>query len=548
VENVSDALGIWQRGLTNVISIEATSIEPNKAARLTNAVADSYFEVQTEARTSSAKRAAKFLQGRVNELADAIRRDNQRIDEFLRKHGNLIDDSSTDLSQTRIDLDSLIQRQYEGEIQLSKLEQFRADRNPEHLAGAQLSAELQQLVDERNPAFDSANAANSSIIDEQLHQAVTKEIDTLRSTISSNNRRLVEIGKSISASLNRAKIPQSIAVDYYRLQRDAETNRKLYDSYVARLGEVQQQIGLAVSNSRLIASAITPHKPSFPPTGLIISLGIVLGLGLGIGAAILREHAVGGFSSIQQLEAVTGLPVATAVPHSKGQDPHDTIVALPFSSFSESIRRLRIGLENLLSMRSPNVILVTSTRPGEGKTTLAIALARAMAGTGRRTLLVDCDLKHPSVARLLPVKSPSTLPSLLQAPLQVSELPVAHDKRGGIDVLNAEATKYPSDLLLASHEFKALIDNARARYDTVIIDSPPIGFVVDASIMSRLCDAVLYVVRYASTNQRDVVAGLREILGVPDSPRPVMVLNALLGNWSISPYGKNKHAQYYHES
>jgi uncharacterized protein involved in exopolysaccharide biosynthesis len=180
VRNVAHSIHVSQRGLTSVISIEATSLDAAKSAQLANAIAESYFEVQTASRTRSAQHAAEILRLRVNELADTIYKDNQQIDRFRVTHG----------------------------------------------------------------------------------------IDQHRSA-------LTQLGN---------------AVDYYRLRRDAETNRKLYDSYVARLGEVQQTIGLTFLSSRLIAPAMTPYEPSFPPTVLVLLLAGVLGLGLGISAAILRDH------------------------------------------------------------------------------------------------------------------------------------------------------------------------------------------------------------------------------------------------------------------
>jgi uncharacterized protein involved in exopolysaccharide biosynthesis len=233
VKNVSDNVRIFQRGLTSTITVRATSSDAAKAARLANAIAESYFELQAAARARSASRAADFLRLRVNELADEIRLDNERLNQFLATHGNM-NLGPNSLSQPTEDAQGILQHQ----------------------------------------------AGNGTQTDSNLDRVPLDRPD-------------VTLSESLS---------ESVVTDYYRLQRSAETNRKLYDSYVARLSDVQQKIGLALPNSRLVAPAITPHESSFPPTALIIFLGIILGLGAGISLALVREYFRGSFSFPHQLQ------------------------------------------------------------------------------------------------------------------------------------------------------------------------------------------------------------------------------------------------------
>jgi capsular exopolysaccharide synthesis family protein len=396
--------------------------------------------------------------------------------------------------------------------------------------------ELAGAIIEGNQRLDEFGVEHSK---ELGRSAVLTESDRLRSgTAAPPPEQRIVTGQHV--------VPQSIAVELYRLQRDVETNRKLYDTYVARLGEVQQQVSLAMPNARIMSPAIPPHKPSFPPARILLGLAAITGLTMGIGAAMLREHIVGGFVTPEQLTAVTNLSVTAVIPHSNQDNPHDSILKSPFSAFAESIRRMRLGIENVTEGKRPSVILVTSTEPDEGKTTLAIALARAIAKSAQRTLLVDCDLRQSSMGRLMKDTSSKNLVDLILAKSMEEQFSMAlgREKDSGLYLISADTTmRYASDAMLASEQFRKLIETARSQFDAIVIDSPPVGYVVDASIISRQCDVVLYVVRYAMSSQRNVVAGLRQILSGPRPPVPAVVLNG--AKEMLSGYYGQK-SSYYH--
>lgn len=260
---------------------------------------------------------------------------------------------------------------------------------------------------------------------------------------------------------------------------------------------------------------------------------------------MLREHIVGGFASPEQLEAVTGIPITAVVPHYGDQNPQDAILRSPFSAFAESIRRLKIGIENATEGSRSRVVLITSTEPGEGKSTIAVALARAIARSHQRTLLIDCDLRHSSVGKLVNEMSPMKVVDLLLSPTMEEQfnLAVGEEKESGLFLLNADTTKqHASDVLLGSDNFRKLIEIARMQFDAIVIDSPPVGYVVDASIISRECDIVVYVIRFAAASQRNVIAGLREILNKPKSSTLAVVLN---GAKEALSYRVSKYNDYY---
>jgi polysaccharide biosynthesis transport protein len=371
---------------------------------------------------------------------------------------------------------------------------------------------------------------------------------SIKDELDKSDKQKQDLSKQLQDLFARQSIPNEVAVNLYRLQREAESSRKLYESYSTRLGEVQQKVSLALPNTRIVAPAIVPHDPSYPPSWLIMVISGLLGLALGSAAAIVREHLVGGFASPAQVEAVTGLPVVATVPAYENKNPQNAIVDVPFSGFSESIRRLRIGIENTLGPLATKVIIVTSTEPSEGKSTLAISVARAFATSGRSTLLVDSDFRHPSVAKLTGFSSPGNLIDLL--PEIKSDTDVAQyvetELDTGLHTLTTTATlKQASDVLVGSAQYSDLIQLLRNQVEYVVIDCPPIGYVVDAKIISRSADLVLYVVKQNSTSQQDAIAGLRQMVGSTGFPPISIVLNNVRDILGGYYYRNSRYNNYY---
>lgn len=219
------------------------------------------------------------------------------------------------------------------------------------------------------------------------------------------------------------------------------------------------------------------------------------------------------------------------------------IVTRPLSPFAEAIRRIQLGVD-VLAPKGKRCIFVTSAIPGEGKTTVAIALARQLSMTGASTLLIDADMRQPSVHRYLNEKVGDGLIGFLSRPqsADVEHLAIVSEAATGVSfVLGAQASATATDALLMSTRFDQLMDFAREKYDVVIIDTPPIGLVVDAAIVARHCVLGLFVVRYASTNQHQVRASLRDLRR---ADVPICgVLNGVHGGVSYQ-YGGAYHEYY----
>ena len=454
----------------------------------------------------------------------------------------------------RDEINSLTSIQTSFATELARLQDI--EDNPSTVEPGSVSAELRALAEKRLKLAAQLSAAAASpdiakqlkVLDQQLIDAAKLRTESVREELAKSDKSKIELSKQLQDLFSKQKIPNEVAVNLYRLQREAESNRKLYENYSTRLGEVQQQVSLALPNTRIVAPAIVTHDPSYPPSLLIMALSSLFGLGLGTAAAIAREHLVGGFASAAQVEAVTGLSILATIPSYDKKDPHDAILDEPFSRYSESVRRLRIGVENTLAQLSSKTILVTSTEPREGKSTLAISLARAFATAGYTTLLIDGDLRHPSVDRMVGIKSPGDLIELLPYVTDKFDLSsyLGFEKRSQLRILTTSATnKQASDILVGSANFVHLLGMACAKFEYVVIDCPPIGYVVDAKIMSRFTDLVLYVVKQNSASQQDAVSGMRQIVSGTDYPPVSVVLNNALDPLGGHYYLNSRYNDYY---
>lgn len=557
IDRLSGAVKIGRRGVTNVISISATLRSPAGASETANAVAEAYIREQVDAKLSANDRAASLLQARVEELAASIAEIDDEIDAFvtskLAELGNpeareLLEKLAAEAKQREVngatlaDIEAAMKTQdYVKLAQLVEAEQ----------AGlvAQRSALVQRLSQTSDQSLLIGTKATLDSLDRQIEAAAQRRMTTLKDEISLSNGLSVAFRRQIEATLSDVELPRSVAAELERLQREAGTRRTLYDNSLAKLRQVQQQSDFEIPDSRIIAYATTPNQASYPPVNLIILGAVFLGLSAGLGLAFLREHFIGGISNVEQLENLAQIPVVAGVPRyvssEAGEQADMAIVTKPLSPFSEAVRRIQLGID-VLTPKGKRCIFVTSATPSEGKTTLAIALARQMASTGASTLLIDADMRHPTVHEYLNERVEGGLIGFLALPngTAAEHLSIVKEAATGVSyVLGAPSTAMATDALLMSGRFDQLIRFARETYDVVIIDTPPIGLVVDAAIAARHCDIGIFVARYAQTNQHQVRASLRDLRRT-DVPM-VGVLNDIRGE---EGYRYGKYQQYYGQS
>lgn len=557
---------IAPQGKSYLVKVSVEMADPKMAARAANALAGGYIEMQLEANMGMAMTATDWMNKRLGELRVNLKSAEDRLQAF-REAENLVDlngvatisanelsgigDRLIEARRVRAEAES----QYRQVASISKgdweklatvpavlgnplIQQFKAD---EAKARAK-TEELARRYGPRHPAMEGAktelNAASVSLR-LQVEQVVAGIERTYQLAVAN------ETSLQGSFDANRAQL-QDISRKEFKLrelQRDVDTNRTLHDTFLTRLKETAATADLKTPNARVVDAATVPAAPFKPRRGLIVAIAALLSLFAGVALTLLLEALNNTFKGTEQVESLLNLPVFGILPLMKEQERG--VLARMFSRgkdsrFSESIRTIRTGVV-LSGVDHPHqVMVVTSSVPGEGKTTVSANLAFAL-GQMEKVLLIDADLRRPTLARNFefPVGTPG-LANLIAGTARLEECIRSVD---GIDVIGAGAVP-PNPLeLLSSPAFGRVMDELKARYERIVIDSPPTQAVSDAIVLSTFAHTLLYVVRAASTPIPLVQKGVGQLLQ-NNAPVNGIVLNQLDLD-KAQKYGYGSYYTYY---
>ncbi len=298
------------------------------------------------------------------------------------------------------------------------------------------------------------------------------------------------LAKSVKATIP----PETVILEISVTDTSAELAASIANAVGARVAEVAAQLsaGKAVKATP-IAPALIPTSPSSPIIPRNLALGVALGLLLGLGVALLRHLLDTRVRSEQDVRAVTASPLLGTVGYDDKLPNHPLILRdEPLSAAAEAIRRLRTNLQFTTVGDRPRSIVITSSIPGEGKSTISLNLALAMADAGARVILVDSDLRRPSVASSVGLEGQVGLTTVLIGRAEVEDV-VHHWEKTSLDILpSGRIPPNPSELLGSSAMAK-LLDQLTVRYDVVLLDSPPLLPVTDAAVLSKLAGGALVI-------------------------------------------------------
>ena len=536
VQKFKNATDIRKKGSTFLISVSVSSASPDRAAELANALSNSYISQQVEAKIQSSLAARDILQKQIDAQRAELARSEDALDRFIQENLARIqaETGRSDLVSLSRALDDLKASRLKREVTLAQAQTELNNRNWNALAAdleSQAIAELERqragiqqrlgrVVAGSQAAIDLR--AEIAALEEKLAKESSQELASLRTDLNSLSSQEEDTRRALRESLVAGQLPSDMLAQIFEIQQDASNARAQYQNLLARERDLRTQAGVQIADSRLVSAALPPTSPSFPKKRLVMALALVLGGGLGVFFAFLREFFVGGFTSADQLRDAVQAPVVAEVPLATNlapgeTSPADKVVHEPLSSYSEAIRRLRASIDQSLQKRdategnSPRkgapVILISSTVPNEGKTTTALALARTYALAGKRVLLVDSDLRKPSLHLFVGAEPSSSFLDYLRNPgdrISMQKFTSADPLCDVTMILGRTRSSTPTDQLLSSDHFGEVIDAARKTFDILILDSPPLLPVIDAHYLAKHADVVVMVVRWASTGQREL--------------------------------------------
>ena len=520
VQRLRDMVTVLREGRSTVITVSVSANNPDKAARIANAITESYIDRQTEVQAQRAEQVAARLNSRLTDLRQQLLAAEAAVEAFKAQEGILSTDAGTlseqqlselngQLVQTRADLfqqQAVLERAQNlrdngGDVYaLRDLmdSQILSDLRARLLEATRREGELIGLLGDSNPALDQVRAEQAD-----LQGQIASEIDRLVGMLSNE----VDVTRAREALLLTAlqQTGQQVTtegegeVELRELERIATAYSSQYERLLERVGNAGELVGTAGGDVRVISPAVAPNGAYFPPDKMIVALGLILGAGLGLLWSLARESMNTGLVTSQQAENLLGVPVLSAIPRARMNiSPKGLMLQQPDSSYAEAIRTLRhLVLAGSGGDTAP-ALLVTSSLSGEGRTTIATSLAVSAAMGGQRVLLIDADLRHRALTHAFDLTGK---PGLTDATPErsVLEQVVRRDKDTGLFVLPAGGPAASPPDLLDSARMRTVLDWAKSVFDLVIIDSPEVGNRVDSIILTKHSDLVLFVVKWSST-------------------------------------------------
>lgn len=525
-----------------ILTVSVTSVDPDRAARLANAIADEFIVDQLENRFESARRASDWLTDRLQSLRESLRKSEEAVTAFRTEHNLFQVTGTTTLNQQQLSEVNaeLLKIQTEAAAKRAKYQQAEqitkeggsVESLPDVIQSpvigslrgrlAEVSSREADLVTRyggRHPMVVNVRAERREI-ENQINSEVQRIVANLKNDYEVAQSRADAMSANVAAASGQTGAESTLAVRLRELERDASANRVLYETFLNQAKLTEQQSQVTIQEARIITPALPSSTPSYPRKSLFVLIGGALGLAFGVGLAVLLDMLNVGFNSPRQVEELTGLAVLSTIEwvdlaeggSESGIPAVDYLVHKPLSRFSESIRSLRAGVQMSNVDNPPRIVEVTSAAPGEGKSMLAISLAVSAATSGKRVLLIDCDLRRPSVTQQFGLHERPGLVELL-AQSASTEGMLHRDKSSGVYVLGSGAkTQNPPDLL-GSARMQHLIEQLRESFDFVVLDAPPIGPVIDASVLAPLVDKVVFVVRWNATAREFVRHAIERIPG-----------------------------------
>ncbi len=382
-----------------------------------------------------------------------------------------------------------------------------------------------------------SKVAELATLNKLLQQAAENVRNSIRGQYQSAQAAERELYAKVGELKNDTLAEQDRTVQYGLLAREAETNRQVYDGLLERFKQLNAVAGVSLSNVSIIDTAEAPSGPSSPNMLKNLLVGLIFGIGLASLTVFLKDQFDDSIRVPEDVEAKLDLPLLGVVPRSHGTTP-DEGLADPKSPISEAYNSLRGSLLYSTAEGLPQIMLVTSAQASEGKTTSSFAIAAGFARMGRRTLLIDADMRRPSLHRRLDLENERGLSTLLTSHEPLANIQVPSGRDNLSLVLAGPVPPSPTELLSTARVEEILQEAARS-YDVVIVDSPPILGLADSPLMAALVDGVIFVVEADRSRRGSLKAALRRLRAM----RPVL-LGAVLTKFDPLKAG-NRYSEYY---
>lgn len=537
-------------GLSYVMEISFTSQDPQKAARIANAIADAYIVDQLEAKYQATRRASVWLQDRIRELRTQASTAQRTVVDF-KTANNIVDTgkglmNQQQLTEVNTQLISAHTATAEAKARLDRMNDMLKQQIPDasvadalrnetivKLRGQYVDMASKEAIWSAKYGSDHLAAVNLRKQMAEIKRNITEELKRIQGSYKSDYDIALTREEATKSSLNslvsESQLTNQAQIQLRELESNAQSYQAMYDNFLQRYMESVQQQSFPITEARVISVATTPLVKSSPKTLIVLAAALLGGLILSLGAAIARELTDKVFRTAGQVEASLGANCIAILPALGDQTGQSIlsgkfskkaeylqpnllryVVENPLSRFAEAVRSVKVAVDLNSIVRENRVLAITSTLPDEGKSTLSTNLAQLMAHGGSRVILVDSDLRNPSLSRSLVPDAKCGLVDVVAQKMRLEDVLIV-DPETRLSILPAGATSklLHTNEILASKGMRDLVALLRSKFDYVVLDMPPMAPVVDVRVTASYVDSYVFVVEWAKTNVDVIMHNLR---------------------------------------
>lgn len=526
---------------TRMFLVSYESNDPREAATIVNTLVKNFTENNFRTKYDATHQATGWMEQRLDELKLKVEKSEEAMVNYERQNNiaNIGEKQTAEESQFEDMSKTLTAARTE---RLTKESIYRIAANNGSALGSisagtslggllakelDLQQQYSEITSHYGPTYPKALALQDELKD--LQKLITRErgqlVENLRADYLAADQRVKGLTAAVAEQKDQVDKMNQLLIEHNLLKRDFEGNQQLYEDLLKHLKDANVSAGLRATNIRVIDQASVPSAPIRPNRTRNIEFGLAAGLILGIALAFTREALDNSIKNAQEIEKLTSLPTLSIIPlgstpvlrksrllhfgnghngHSNGLGSAIEMAVLkkPGAAISEAYRALRTSVLLSTADRPPQVLLITSSQPSEGKTATALNLAVTLAQKGSRVLIIDSDLRRPGMAKALGVRNENGLSEILTSVREYDEKLLQRVE--GLDTLFLlPAGPYPPNPaeLLCSLKMESLLAHLRKRFDHIILDSPPVLPITDATILSSLADGIIVVVECEGTTR-----------------------------------------------
>jgi capsular exopolysaccharide synthesis family protein len=581
VEPVKETRAAYYRE-TRLIDVKYTHTDPQVAAKVVNAIAETYAFANLEKRTETNNTTGTFLQKRIAELQQQIRTSEERLVNYARNNQIISLDPNQNTVVER--LAGLNQQLLEAESERKSAEAAYNAANAPGAANALAEADTKQVTDTEGKLIElrqkrafllveaTEEAPEVKEIDQQIGELEKQRVElrgrkstTILTNLNTHYQQALQREQSLRKAFEEQRAQtlsqNEAAINYRIIQQEIETNKQLLNGLLQGAKENDVVLAGKPNNISVVDYALTPDSPVGPNRARTVLAAFFLSIGAGFGLALLLEYLDDTVHSTEEVERVLLLPALAVIPSvgatvrrraipgmtalqkqngNNGDNPELLVNVDTRSPLAEAYRHLRTSVLLSTPGGAPRTLLVTSSLPGEGKTTTAVNTAISLTQTGASVVIIDADMRRPRLQTIFDVPEPEGLSSILSSDTTEAEMLefVRTDEATGLNILTSGPIPPNPAELIGSDQMRRLMSALQTRYTYVVVDSPPISSFTDGVLIATMVDGVLLVV-HGGKSSRHIVRRSKQLLSDVGSK----VFGVVLNNVNVQ-----SHDYYYYQS